>query len=270
MSLLSQIADRLVLCPSNQPVDAGENRREVISTSANIEVEAWVSRWGDFESAPPSQRLVVLKVPGTGGRAERASVHPCELMINDEKDSPFTAAEVWTLNHRGYGGSTGPASLQNFTSTLEAFWDFIEQRYPTEKKMAIGNSLGCISVLYLATWKSIDAILLRNPPDVARVISDRPRYNWWNFGLAKHIARQVPEVLNSTDNAMLAKCPALMVTSEKDTVVPPKYQQEIFDSYMDEIKQFVIEGANHGDRIPLHQETEYITAIDWLHEQLTR
>lgn len=268
MSLLSKIADRLVLCPSTKPIDPGENRREVFCTSAEVKVEAWVSTWGDFESASSGQRLVVLKIPGTGGRAERASVHPCELMINDETESLFVAAEVWTLNHRGYGGSTGPASLQNFISTLEAFWDFIDHRYPSEKKMATGNSLGCISALYLATWKSIDAILLRNPPDVARVISDRPRYNWWNFGMAKHIAKQVPDLLDSLTNATLAKCPALMVTSEKDTVVPPKYQQEILDSYMEETRQFIIEGADHGDRIPVHQESEYIAAIDWLHQKL--
>lgn len=268
MSLLSKIADRLVLCPSVNPVDPGENRREVFFDSDSIEIEAWVSTWGDFDSAPSAQRLIVLKIPGTGGRAERGSVHPCELMINDESDSTFVAAEVWTLNHRGYGNSTGPASLQNFLATLEAFWDFIERRYPDEKKMATGNSLGCISALYLATWKNIHAILLRNPPDVARIISDRPRYNWWNFGMAKLIAKQVPDLLQSITNATIAKCPALIVTSEKDSVVPPKYQREILDSYMGEIRQFIIEDADHGDRIPVHQESEYIAAIDWLHKKL--
>ena len=268
MSLLSKIADRLILCPSTQPVDAGDNRRELIFDSDGIEIEAWVSTWGNFESAPPERRLVGLKIPGTGGRAERGTVHPCELMINPEKQTPFSAAEVWTLNHRGYGGSTGPASLENFVPTIEAFWDFVEQRYPTEKKLAIGNSLGCISVLHLSTWKDIAAILIRNPPPVQRLISDRPKYNWWNFGTAKHIANQVPELLDSLTNASIAKCPALFVTSEKDRVVPVKYQNEIMHSYLGDVKQFVIEGADHHHRIPEHQEAEYLAAIDWLHERL--
>jgi len=268
MSLLSKIADRLILCPSTGPVDSGENRRELVFDSDDIQIEAWVSTLGDFKSTPAEERLIVLKIPGTGGRAERASVHPCELMINREKQSPFKAAEVWTLNHRGYGGSTGPPSVQNFIATLEAFWDCIEERYPTEKKLATGNSLGCISAMYLATWKNISAVLLRNPPALQRLISDRPRYNWWSFGMTKHIVNQIPELLDSLTNATLAKCPALFVTSEKDRVVPPMYQQEIMDAYIDEKRQFIIEGAGHGDRIPEHQESEYIAAIDWLHEQL--
>ena len=181
----------------------------------------------------------------------------------------FKAAEVWTLNHRGYGNSTGPASIQNFTSTLESFWSCIEQRFPGEKKLAIGNSLGCISVLYLGLCKSIDAILIRNPPPLQRIISDRPRYNWWNFGFAKWIANEIPESLDSIHNASLAKCPALMVTSEKDKVVPTKYQNEIRDAYLGEIKQFVIEGADHHHKIPQHQESEYLAAIDWLYEMLS-
>ena len=268
MSLLSKIADRLILCPSTEAVDSGENRRELVFNSDDIQIEAWVSTWGDFKSTPAEQRMVVFKIPGTGGRAERASVHPCELMINSQKQSQFKAAEVWTLNHRGYGGSTGPASVHNFAATLEAFWDCIEQRYPTEKKLATGNSLGCISTLYLAARKNVSAVLLRNPPAIQRLISDRPRYNWWSFGMAKHVAKQVPELLDSLSNATIANCPALFVTSENDCVVPPKYQQEIMDAYVEDTQQFIIEGAGHGDRIPEHQESEYFAAIDWLHEKL--
>ena len=98
MSLLAKIADRLILCPSTDPIDAGENRREIVFSSDGVEIEAWVSRWGDFENVSPSERLVVMKIPGTGGRAERGSVHPCELMIGPDKESALKAAEVWTLN----------------------------------------------------------------------------------------------------------------------------------------------------------------------------
>jgi len=269
MSLLSNIADRLILCPSTSHIDPGENRREVVFKSKGIEIEAWVSQWGEFDTTAPAERLIVLKIPGTGGRAERASVHPCELMIGTDKESEFLAAEVWTLNHRGYGGSTGPPSIQNFVPTLEAFWDTIEKRHPTETKLAIGNSLGCVSVLYLALWKDIAAILIRNPPPLQRMISTRPRYNWWSFGLAKLIANEIPDFLDSINNAIMAKCPALLITSEKDRVVPPIYQQQIKDMYLGEIKQFIIKGADHHHKIPEHQETEYLGAIDWLHEKLT-
>ncbi len=269
MSLLSKLADRLILCPSTDPIDSQENRREVVHRADGVEVEAYVSCLGDFDNCSPNERLIVLKFPGTGGRAERATVHPCELMINCHTESPFQAAEVWTLNHRGYGNSTGPASMQNFVTSLESFWEFIHDRFPAETKLATGNSLGCISALYMSRWKSIDAILIRNPPPLARLISSRPRYNAWNFGMGKHIADEVPRELDSLANGSLTRCPALMVSSEKDRVVPFKYQLEIMDVYLGAVRQFVIEAADHHHRIPEHQESEYLAAVEWLHDKLT-
>jgi pimeloyl-ACP methyl ester carboxylesterase len=271
MSLLSKLADRMILCPSTDPIDPNDNRREVLHCENGIEIEAYVSTWGDFDSSSlrDTEKLLVLKIPGTGGRAERSTVHPCELIVGDGDKSPFKAAQVWTLNHRGYGQSSGPASLQHFVSTIEKFWTFMGQRFPNEKKLVAGNSLGCISALYLARHKNVDSILIRNPPPLARLIADRPRYNAWNFGMAKFIANQVPSELDSLVNASGADCPALLVTSEKDRVVPFKYQQEILDVYRGPIKQFVIQGAGHADRIPPHQESEYLAAIDWLGRTLT-
>ena len=267
MSLLSKISDRLILQPSVDAVDAGENFRAVVFSEGEIEIEAFVSTWGDFDSpdVAPSQKLVVLKFPGTGGRAERGTVHPCELMIDSvEIESRLTAAQVWTLNHRGYGNSTGPATLANFTNTVDLFWKFVADKFPTETKIAIGNSLGCMSALYLSAHKPVDAMMLRNPPPIARLISDRPRYNAWNFGLARFIAAQVPEELDAIVNAGLSNCPALFVTSEKDRLVPPKYQREIIDAYAGESHQFLIRGADHDHRIPVEQESEYRAAIEWL------
>ena len=268
MSLLSKIADRLILCPSTNRIDLGENRRELIYNDGKIEIEAWVSQFGDVANASEENRLVVLKIGGTGGRAERATVHPAELIVDADHDGRFDAAEVWTLNHRGYGGSSAPASLANFTSTLEAFWSHIENLYPIETKLVTGNSLGCISALYLARRKTVGGLQLRNPPPLHQMIRTRPKYNWWSFGASKHFANQVPDELDSIENAKHINCPALFVTSEKDSVVPPEYQQQIIDSFAGETRQFVIEGAEHHNLVPDHQRSDYVLAVDWLKKSL--
>ena len=270
MSLLAKLADKLILCPSTKAIDSKDSVREVVWAQEGIEIETYVSTWGDFESTsiPETEKLVVLKFPGTGGRAERGTVHPAELLVGDDPHSTIKAAQVWTLNHRGYGQSTGPASLANFTSTIDHFWDFIEQRFRGTKKLATGNSLGCMSALYLSHYRNIDAIMIRNPPPLARLISDRPRYNAWNFGFGKRIGNQVPEKLDSLRNAKHSNCPALFVSSEKDRVVPIKYQLEIADAYHGPNRQFVIQGADHHHRIPEHQESQYLEAVRWLHENL--
>lgn len=268
MSLLSKIADRLILSPSIASIDPGENRREEFG--GEIPIEAWVNEVGNFDQTPPENRLIVLKVPGQRGRAERASVHPAELLVAaNGDDGNFSAAQTWTLNHRGYGGSMGPASISNFVSTLESFWNHIEKLYPNETKLVTGNSLGCVSALYLARRKNVCGLLLRNPPPLKRLIGTRPKYNWWSLGFAKAIARQIPEELNSIENASHVTCPVLFVTSEKDTVVPVSYQQQIIDAFSGESHQFTIDGAEHHHLIPDHQATDYTEAVAWLKERIS-
>lgn len=268
MTLLSKIADRLTLVPSTQEIDPGENRRECIFSNADTEIEAFVSTWEDFAGTPAQNRLIILKIPGTGGRAERASVHPAELLASHPSDGPFVAAEVWTLNHRGYGGSTGPSSMQNFVSTLESFWGHIESKFPAEQKLITGNSLGCISALYLAREKNVSGLLLRNPPPVAQLIATRPKYNWWSLGAAKLIAKAIPSELDAIENAKHTTCPAVFVTSEKDRLVPPSYQQRIIDACAGATKQIILEGADHQHPPPDHQRSQYAAAIDWLRQQI--
>ena len=270
MSLLSKIADRLTLVPSTNPIDLGENRRELFfadtntDTDTGLQIEAFVSTWGDFEQVSPRSRLIILKIPGTGGRAERATIHPAELLSGRQADS-LLAAEVWTLNHRGYGKSAGPASMQNFVSTLEAFWRHIESKYPAEPKLITGNSLGCVSALYLAREKKgVSALLLRNPPPLAQLISTRPKYNWWSFGAAKLIAKGIPPALDAIENAKQATCPAVFVTSEKDRVVPPSYQEQIIAAYQGPTEQIILEDADHHHPPPDHQRAQYADTIDWL------
>ena len=268
MSLLSKIIDRSVLCPSTDSIDPEDNRRECIFSENGIEIEAYVSTVGDFEHTASEKRLVILKIPGTSGRAERSSYHPAELLTGQSSEPRFESAEVWTLNHRGYGGSSGPATLQNFSQTLDAFWRYLNDKFPTERKLVTGNSLGCISALYLARQKDISGMLLRNPPPLAQMIASRPKYNWWCFGAAKFIAKRVPKQLDAIENAKHTTCPTVFVTSEKDSVVPVAYQQEILDAFAGPTHQIILQDCDHHHPPPEHQHDEYAAAIGWLRNQI--
>ena len=102
------------------------------------------------------------------------------------------------------------------------------------------------------------------------MIATRPRYRNWSLGFSKFVANQIPDQLDSVANAAKCKAPCLFVCSEKDTVVPPKYQNLITDSFQGPQRKFTIEGADHPDPIPDHQHDDFLTAIDWLGEQLRR
>ena len=257
MSFLSRLADRLILCPSTHPIDPEGKRREVV-TSGPGKVECWV---GAYPQAATEFDLVVIKFPGTGGRAERARIHPAEVW-------PDLRTEVWTVNQKGYGGSDGPASIQNFVDTSLSVFDHVVNARKGVHVVAMGNSLGCISALHLAARRDVVGIMLRNPPALQQMICTRPRYAAWNFGLSRWIAAQVPDELDSVANAARCTAPCLFVQSELDRVVPVEYQNQIIAAYSASKRVFSIAGADHHELVTEHQQEEYLDALKWLRVQL--
>ncbi len=188
--MLSRIADRMILFPSRDPIDPEDRIRHWIETP-NGKLEAWVFKTDPGRTRPD---LVAIKFPGTAGRAERGGPHPFELWEG-------IAAEIWTINHAGYGGSEGVATVKGLPASCAAVWDHVRQVHSGLPIVLIGNSLGCASALYLSARHDANGIFLRNPVPLQQMIATRPRYNWWNFGLAKWIANQVPDELDAVENA---------------------------------------------------------------------
>ncbi len=258
-TFLSRLADRLILKATTHAIDPEQRERRLIKTSDG-EVEAWVNRT-ESDHANPTP-IVILKFPGTGGRAERSWPHPAEMW-------PFATAEVWTLNHRGYGGSDAPASLSNFCDSCDAFWNEANQKFPNHKVVVCGNSLGCISALYLSARYSVDAVYIRNPPPLAQMIGTRPRYAWSSLGLSKLVAAQVPIELDAIENASKTKCPVLLTQSELDRVIPTYFQDMVFEQLGGESRKLIIKGADHHERASEDQKEEYVDAIQWLGRSLS-
>ncbi len=264
MSLLSRLADRLILCPTTDPIDPEGRTREVLRGS-NWECELWGRRWEfqrQSQSTPlpnssPLQEWAVLKFPGTGGRAERAGPHPLEVW-------PAAAGDVWAVNPPGYGTSGGLATVAVLPEVARASWEFIQRRLPQSPLLLVGNSLGCTSALHVAARHSCTGLLLRNPPPIHQLIARRPRYNWWNFGAARWVARQFPASFDAVENAARCHVPALFVQSAADRLVPVNYQQEIIEAYAGPKRVFVIAGADHHDPLPEEQVPAYLEALEWL------
>ena len=74
MTLLSKLADRLILMPSTHDIDPGDKRCQRIATPYG-EVETWIGVFPDSHQSTNDTELVIIKFPGTAGRAERAGVH---------------------------------------------------------------------------------------------------------------------------------------------------------------------------------------------------
>lgn len=258
MKLLTRIADRLILQPTTHYIDPEELERRVIATPGG-EVEAWTTR--AVAQSPIATKVLLLKFPGTGGRAERSGLHPSEAWTD-------VSCESWTINHHGYGGSSGPATIQNFADTCDSVWSAVTESFPDHKVVVSGNSLGCLSALYVSARYPIAAAYIRNPPPLAHMIATRTRYTWWNFGMSKLIANQVPLVLDAIENARRSTCPALFVQSELDRVIPPKYQELVIAQFGGDVRKLILRGADHHHRASESQLEEYDDAVRWLGEQL--
>ncbi len=271
--MFQRLVDRLILQPSTNPIDAEHRRRVGISLGTG-EIEAWVTCSDQTSNSNPESKphttpavgantrssidRIAIKFPGTGGRAERSGPHPFEIDA-DRK------TEVWTVNPPGYGGSSGSATIVSTAATCEAVWEYLTTHYADVPIAVEGNSLGCAAALYLAARKDVAGIYLRNPVALQQMISTRWKYNWWNFGLARVLTRWIPDELDTIENAKRCRCPLLLVRSERDRVSPARYQQLIFGAFRGEKSEFVIEGADHHDRVSDRQRDVYVRSIkNWL------
>ena len=91
-SLRRNLLDRMVLRPSQHPIHAPTLERVTLPCETET-IECFVQR-SHSDSEPPD--LLILKFPGTAGRAERSTSFPTPML-----DAKRTA--IWTWNPPGYG-----------------------------------------------------------------------------------------------------------------------------------------------------------------------
>src|SRR5687767_12622597 len=119
---LSRLTDKLVLQPTRHPLPTQGKARRLVEFEG-VKLEVWVQRTAPMdESAAPAAEpeLFILKLPGMGGRAERASPHPAEVWGD-------ASVEVWAFNPPGYGGSAGRATLKTFLPAAQAVFREFER-----------------------------------------------------------------------------------------------------------------------------------------------
>lgn len=256
-SFLSWLTDRLILCPTRYPIDADGKVRRLVPLGGG-HVEIWTQRVGD----PPSggADLYVLKFPGTAGRAERSTAHPADAW-------PGLAVELWTVNPPGYGGSSGKASLGHMATVADAVFEHLQAQAAGSPIAVTGSSLGCVSALYLAARHAPAGLILRNPPPLREVML--ARYGRWPLkpGVAM-LARQIPPELCAIRNASFASAPAAFITAQKDRVVPPSCQQQIFAAYAGPKQVLYLPQADHHTPLTDEESVQYCQRLDWLRRQM--
>lgn len=203
-----------------------------------------------------SLELLIIKFPGTAGRAELSPPHPANAW-------PDKRIEVWSINPPGYGESPGRASLDHIPAMSLAMLDEARRQYPGVPLLVYGNSIGSLAAMQTVAFATqqqyapVIGLLLRNPLDLFPLIMEHRR-RWYHGPVPKWLtsdqrknrerynaANESFANLDSTDLVKACSCPLLMVQAEFDTIVPPTNQDRVFAAHPGPKIKFVIPQADH-------------------------
>jgi len=251
-TLLARLANRFILCPTTHPIEVQDKTRHTIPVGDD-RVEVWMHEVGPVDRAVD---VFVLKLAGTGGRAECATDQPACFW-------PEVRAQIWAFNPPGYGSSTGRASLKKLAPAARAVFEHLQQHAGDCPIVLASNSLGGASALHVAARYRVDGLILRNPPQLPELIIDRFAWRSLYFG-AWLIAREVPAELDCCANARQVTAPAVFVMSASDSVVPPGNQRLIHDAYGGPKKIVVLHDAEHATPMTETQVDQYVQSLQWL------
>ena len=266
-SFRRHLLDRFVLRPSRHVLEYAPKERILLREDEDTDEYFVQCRQADNQPATDDQHpeLLVLKFPGTAGRAERASDWPGEFL-------PEIHSKICTWNAPGYGGSSGRATLANIARRALRFYTHVtgQIQTPRPRIWLIGNSLGCATATYLASCSEtrIDGLILRNPPPLIQTFKRLARK--YPLGhLTDTIAESVPPEMNLSLTASNATLPVIFLQSEHDELVPPELQMEIYDALPGPKRLVIMDGLGHDGIATDEHESEIGDAIRWLWEQPT-
>jgi hypothetical protein len=248
------LPDHLILFPSSNPIDPRGAIRRTVSFE-NGQLEVWTAK---SRLAQKSGRadVYVLRFYGNADRAER--------WVSAEADSwNERGVEIWGMNYPGFGGSSGPAKLSRVGPAALTAFDALRAEARDHPIVLFGASLGTAAALHVAAHRSVDGLILHNPPAIRQMILRQ--FGWWNLWLlAGPLALQIPKELDSVANARATHAPAIFLLSEKDEVVAPRYHHLVVDAYTGEKRVIALRGAYHNDPIEGAALADLYNALDWL------
>lgn len=261
-SFRRHLLNRFVLRPSRNAISYAPKERVLVTVDRDTDeyfVQHRAAR-GTGSSEHSSPELLVIKFPGTAGRAERASDWPGMFL-------PDVNLKICTWNAPGYGGSSGRATLANIAKRARRFWSLVTSDLPLArpKIWLVGNSLGCATATYLASRSDVrvDGLVLRNPPPLIQTVKRVARQ--YPLGhLTDAIAESLPPEMNLSLTAPRAHVPTVMLQSERDQLVPPELQNEVFDALPGPKQLVVLTGLGHDDIATDRHESDIGEAIRWL------
>jgi fermentation-respiration switch protein FrsA (DUF1100 family) len=202
-----------------------EAEEAVLNTADGERVIVW-------HVPPREEQPVFLYFHGNGG----------SLRWRDERFRALIAdgSGLVALSYRGYGGSSGRPTERGLIEDAAAAHAFAIVRYPDERIVLWGESLGSALALALAAEKPVGSLVLEAPFTSAADVGAR---HYWFVPVRLFMKDQ----FRSDLRAGKVMAPVLVVHGESDAVVPIMLGERLY-GLIQAPKRFVrVAGAGHND-----------------------
>jgi len=159
------------------------------------------------------------------------------------------------VDHRGYGGSSGSASLAALMSDAVELHDAVraDPVLGSVPLVVHGHSLGSFMAGRLAEQRTLDGLVLESTVTTAEAWTAhlRSQQRWWIRALVWKVtpAENLRGLGNAGPVSGLDR-PVLLVVGEDDEVTPPRFSRELYEAapVPDDRKQLlVVPGRGHAD-----------------------
>ena len=209
------------------PTDAGlrDAQEVVLDTADGEKVIAW-------HVPPRGDKPVVLYFQGNGGALQHR-VDRFRALTGD-------GTGLLALSYRGYGGSSGSPTEPGLIADATAAYEFAIARYPAQRIVLWGESLGTGVAIALAADRKVAGIMLQAPFTSAVDIGARA-YPFLPVRLL------MKDQFRSDERIGKIKAPLLVLHGALDRVIPLAFGERLF-ALANEPKRFVrIANGDHND-----------------------
>jgi fermentation-respiration switch protein FrsA (DUF1100 family) len=197
----------------------------VLDTADGEKVIVW-------HSAPRGDKPVVIYFQGNGGGLNLRAWRFQQIVAD--------GLGLIALNYRGYGGSTGHPTEPGLLQDAEAAYAFATKRYPADRIVLWGESLGTGVAVALAAAQPVARVLLESPFTAAVDIAAAA----YPFVPVRFLMK---DQFRSDLRIGRVSAPVLILHGVGDTVVPITYGERLF-GLIRSPKGFVrLANANHND-----------------------
>jgi uncharacterized protein len=209
------------------PAAAGFPQAEEIelTTSDGERVIAW-------HVPPRGEMPVVLYFHGNGGSLRLRARRFARIVAD--------GTGLLALSYRGYGGSTGRPSEAGLLRDAEATYAYAAARYPIERLVPYGESLGTGVAVALAAEHKVGKVIL-DAPFTSAVDIGAAAYPFLPVRLLMH------DTFRSDERIGKVTAPVLVLHGARDTIVPISYGERLYALIVAPKKFVRFAEGYHGD-----------------------